>query len=59
MPHARLPTGISKVVKYLLKILSNFCDNTYWLMQEMNVTQWGIVSVIFVIAGFMCMRSKL
>ncbi|MCC7337175.1 MAG: hypothetical protein IT422_18955 [Pirellulaceae bacterium] len=30
----------------------------YWLMMEMDVMQWGILSLIFVIAGFMALRTK-
>ncbi len=33
-------------------------DNLYWLMQTMDVTQWGIVAVIFVVTGFMALRTK-
>ncbi|MEZ6079316.1 MAG: hypothetical protein R3C56_27705 [Pirellulaceae bacterium] len=28
-------------------------ETIYWLMMEMDVMQWGILSLIFVIAGFM------
>lgn len=34
-------------------------DNFHWLIQEMDVTQWAIVAVIFVITGFMALRTKL
>ncbi len=34
-------------------------DAIYWLMMEMDVIQWGIVSVVFVAAGFMALRTRL
>ncbi len=33
-------------------------DTIYWVMMEMDVLQWGILSVIFVVAGFMALRTK-
>lgn len=30
-----------------------------WVILEMDITQWGIVSVIFVVLGFMALRTRL
>lgn len=30
-----------------------------WLIMEMDVTQWGIVSVIFVVLGFFALRTRI
>ncbi len=47
------------VTKYLSGKLESGWDNTLWIMKEMDVTQWGILSVIFVISGFLALRTKL
>ncbi|MBX3421872.1 MAG: hypothetical protein KF752_09995 [Pirellulaceae bacterium] len=43
---------VSKLAGQLLTGLSDF-------IERLDMTQWGIVSVIFVIVGFMALRSKL
>ncbi|MEZ6136828.1 MAG: hypothetical protein R3C53_18185 [Pirellulaceae bacterium] len=30
-----------------------------WLIMEMDVTQWAIVSLIFVVLGFMALRTRI
>ena len=44
--------------KYISKYLGAGVGNLNWLIQEMDVTQWGIVAVIFVITGFVALRTK-
>ena len=46
------------VGRYLSAKLAAGWENTYWLMMEMDVTQWGIISVIFVVAGIMALRTR-
>lgn len=46
-------------MKYVGEWLGAGAENTLWLMKEMDVTQWGIVAALFVVAGFMCLRSQL
>ena len=47
------------VGKFISKYVSGGFKNLEWLIQEMDVTQWGIVAVIFVITGFLALRTKL
>ncbi len=39
--------------------IGKFIHNVDWLMQEMDVTQWGIVSVIFVVLGFLALKTRI
>ena len=52
-----------KVMAFITKFLTNCVDkawgNVYWLMMEMDVTQWGVLAVIFVVSGFMALRTRL
>jgi len=41
------------------KWISEFFSNLEWLVIQMDMTQWGIVSVIFVVVGFMALRTRL
>ncbi len=43
---------------FITSYLSAGWDNIYWVMMEMDVLQWGILSTIFVVAGFMALRTK-
>jgi len=38
---------------------SSALENLNWLIMTMDVTQWGIVSVIFVVTGFMALRTRI
>ncbi|QDV25092.1 hypothetical protein [Aureliella helgolandensis] len=33
-------------------------DAVIHVMQTMSVTQWGVVSVVFVVAGFMLLKTR-
>ncbi len=46
------------IENFISSYLSTAWDTTYWLMMEMDVMQWGILSLIFVTAGFMALRTK-
>ncbi len=39
--------------------ISEFFTNLDWVITQMDMTQWGIVSVIFVVIGFLALRTKL
>jgi hypothetical protein len=43
----------------ITKWISEFFSNLEWLVTHMDMTQWGIVSVIFVVVGFMALRTRL
>ena len=38
--------------------IKNGWEGLEWLIVTMDVTQWGIVSAIFVVLGFMALRSQ-
>lgn len=38
---------------------SDIFSRLEWVITQMDITQWGIVAVIFVIVGFMALRSQL
>lgn len=46
------------MLKIVFQWLKEFFKGVDWLIQSMDVTQWGIVSVIFVVLGFMALRSR-
>ncbi len=43
--------------------ISNWLNKTLhsinWLIQEMDVTQWGIMSVVFVVLGFLALKTRM
>ncbi len=49
-------------MNFLNRLLSRFVDNIgdgfNWLIYEMDVTQWGIVAVLFVVTGFMALKTR-
>ncbi len=49
---------LHSVGQFILTKLSASWDCIYWVMMEMDVMQWGIISVIFVISGFMALRTR-
>lgn len=61
VPRRQSPKG-----KHMFQSVANFVsskldagwENLYWLMMEMDVMQWGILSSLFVIAGFMALRTR-
>ncbi len=50
---------LQTIGKFISGIVGKGWDNVYWLMMEMDVTQWGILSFIFVAAGFMALRTRM
>ena len=58
IPLAKVSTMFQAVGRYISTYASAGWDNIYWLMMEMDVMQWGILSSIFVIAGFMALRTR-
>ncbi len=46
------------VSNYITTKLNDGWGAIYWVMMEMDVMQWGILSAIFVIAGFMALRTR-
>ncbi len=57
-PQTKVFRMLHSVGQYISTKLSAGWDNVYWVMMEMDVMQWGILSVIFVIAGFMALRTR-
>jgi hypothetical protein len=40
--------------KWFSKVLYNF----NWILEHMDLTQWGIVSVVFVVLGFLALKTR-
>ena len=38
--------------------LSSGWDLIYWVMMEMDVIQWGVMSMVFVVSGFVALRTR-
>ncbi len=34
-------------------------DGFHWMIYKMDVTQWGIVACLFVVSGFMALKTKI
>ncbi len=43
----------------VLKWINKTLYNLNWLIQEMDMTQWGIVAVIFVVLGFLALKTRM
>jgi hypothetical protein len=46
------------IAKFVTKYLDYAWDSLYWVMMQMDVTQWGILAVLFVVSGFMALRTR-
>ncbi len=46
------------ISRFLSRIFENVGDGFDWLIYQMDVTQWGIVAVLFVVTGFMALKTK-
>ena len=55
----QITLGSEAMGRLISNWISGSFENLNWLILEMDVTQWGIVSVIFVVVGFMALRTKL
>ncbi len=49
---------LQSVGRFISSCIGAGWDNVHWLMMEMDVAQWGILSAIFVVAGFMALRTR-
>lgn len=47
------------MLKRILGWIGDGFDGLEWLILEMDVTQWGIVSFIFVVLGFIALRTRI
>ena len=45
--------------RMISKWIGEAIDGLAWMIQAMDVTQWGIVAVIFVVVGFLALRTRL
>lgn len=46
------------MTEFLSKWIKYGVENANWMILEMDVTQWGIVTVIFVITGFLALKTR-
>lgn len=47
------------MTKHIAKWLQHGWESLYWALMEMDVTQWGILSAIFVVTGFMALKTRI
>ncbi|MCA9126351.1 MAG: hypothetical protein KDB22_04660 [Planctomycetales bacterium] len=50
---------MKSVTKFLSGLLESSWENTEWVMNTMDLTQWGIVAVVFVVCGFLLLKTRL
>lgn len=43
----------------LSKLLENVGDSFSWLIMEMDLTQWAVIAVLFVVTGFVALKTKI
>ncbi|MCR9296483.1 MAG: hypothetical protein NXI32_27550 [bacterium] len=46
------------ISRFFSKMWENVGDGFDWLIYQMDVTQWGIVAALFVVTGFMALKTK-
>ncbi len=46
------------ISKFINPYLNEGWESVHWFMMEMDEMQWGIVALIFVIAGFMALSTE-
>ncbi len=44
--------------RYLGKTFWKLADRISWVVENMDLTQWGIVAAVFVFLGFLALKSK-
>lgn len=49
----------SLMIRMITGWLSSILETLEWLIMTMDVTQWGIVSTIFVVLGFFALRTRI
>ncbi len=47
------------MMRWITRFLSDTVENSNWLIREMDVTQWAIVAVVFVLTGFMALKTRI
>ena len=47
----------------MMRMISGWISSAFstleWLILTMDITQWGIVSTIFVVVGFLALRTRI
>jgi hypothetical protein len=46
------------ITNLLIKWITDLFVNLNWLIENMDITQWGIVSAVFVLIGFMALKTR-
>ncbi|GIW97700.1 MAG: hypothetical protein KatS3mg111_1033 [Pirellulaceae bacterium] len=46
------------VFQWIQGALATLFSNINWAIQEADLTQWAIISIAFVAAGFLCMKGS-
>lgn len=47
------------ISRFLTDCLNDLLDGFNWLTYQMDVTQWGILAAVFVICGFMALKTRI
>lgn len=47
------------IANFVTKWIVDLFKKLDWTITQMDMTQWGIVSVVFVIVGFMALRTRI
>ena len=50
---------MSYFTDFFFEMFQKASGNFNWMVHEMNVTQWVIVAGIFVVSGFMALKTKI
>ena len=51
--------AMATIERMISRAFDNTWDGVYWLMMEMDVAQWAVLSAIFVATGFMALRTRM
>ena len=47
------------VTNFIFGIFEDVGDGFSWMIHEMDVTQWGILASVFVVSGFLALKTKI
>lgn len=47
------------ISKFFSGLMDEVGEGFMWMIYKMDVTQWGILAAIFVVTGFMALKTKL
>lgn len=45
--------------RFFSDLVDGSLDNLSWLIQAMDMTQWAIVAILFVLSGFVALKTRI